>query len=83
MSHGDELHYQWTNQELGEEDARMSLAMTTMWTNFVKLGHPTQDPGELGVTWEPVTKDDIRFWAIIISHSIIEAYLDSLSLIVR
>ena len=38
----------------------MSLALTTMWTNFVKMGHPTPDPRDLGVTWEPVTKDDIR-----------------------
>ena len=40
----------------------MSLAITTMWTNFVKVGHPTPDPGDLGVTWEPVTMDDIRQW---------------------
>ena len=60
VCHGDELHYQWTHQQLDAEDARMSLALTTMWTNFVKTGHPTPDPGDLGVTWEPVTKDDIR-----------------------
>ena len=60
VCHGDELHYQWTHDTLGPEDARMSLAITTMWTNFVKFGHPTPDPGDLGVTWDPVTKGDIR-----------------------
>lgn len=42
----------------------MSLRMTTMWTNFVKFGNPTPDPAEVGVSWEPVTKDDIRFLVI-------------------
>ena len=60
VCHGDEIHYQWTQEPLDQEDARMSLALTTMWTNFVKMGHPTPDPRDLGVTWEPVTKDDIR-----------------------
>ena len=62
VSHGDEIHYQWTHDKLGVEDSEMSLAITTMWTNFVKVGHPTPDPEDLGVTWEPVTKDDIRQW---------------------
>ena len=35
-----------------------------MWTNFVKVGNPTPDPGEVGVSWEPVTKDDVRFLVI-------------------
>ena len=47
----DELH----------QDVRMSLRLTTMWTNFVKFGNPTPDPREVGVSWEPVNKDENIF----------------------
>ena len=49
---------------LNEEDSRVSLVMTTMWSNFVKYGEPTPEPEELGVSWKPVTSEDYRFLVI-------------------
>ena len=61
VSHIDDLYLQWDWEYLNEEDSRVSLAMTTMWTNFAKYGNPTP-AGEdsLSFVWDPVTKDDIR-----------------------
>ena len=67
MSHSDETILQWGYEhdyDLNDEDARMSLRLTTMWTNFVKFGNPTPDPDEVGVSWNPVTKNDVRFLVI-------------------
>ena len=44
---------------LNEEDSKVSLMMTTMWTNFVKYGNPTPDPDH-GPAWEQVTADERR-----------------------
>ena len=44
---------------LNEEDSKVSLMMTTMWTNFVKFGNPTPDP-EQGLIWEQVTAHERR-----------------------
>ena len=60
VSHIDDLFLQWDWEHLNEEDSRVSLAMTTMWTNFAKYGNPTPAENNLGFVWDPVTKDDIR-----------------------
>ena len=62
VSHSDELVLQWNpmgrDHPLNQDDSEVSLAMTTMWTNFVKYGHPTPPDQDLGFTWAPVTPDN-------------------------
>ena len=66
VGHADDLYLEWDHLEneeyqLNTEDSEMSLAVTTMWSNFVKYGDPTPEGEDsVGVVWEPVTKDDIR-----------------------
>lgn len=60
VAHADELYLQWNHLDnvehpLNEEDAEVSLKMTTMWTNFVKFGNPTPQDQNLGYHWNPVT----------------------------
>ena len=43
-----------------------TVQVTTMWTNFVKFGHPTPAQADMGYTWEPVTAGDIRSWIVTI-----------------
>ena len=56
-SHIDDMYLLWDWGHLNEEDSRVSLMMTTMWTNFVKFGHPTPDLN-LGVIWDPVNEQE-------------------------
>jgi len=68
VSHSDELVLQWNplgrDHPLNQEDAEVSLALTTMWTNFVKHGHPTPLDQELGYTWSPVTPGNKEYLLI-------------------
>ena len=60
-----QLFLQWDHLDgvphpLDREDAAASLRLTTLWTNFVKYGHPTPPGSELGITWQPFTQTDQR-----------------------
>ena len=43
---------------LNAEDSKVSLMMTTLWSNFVKFGNPTPDVSQFGLTWDPVTQEE-------------------------
>jgi len=75
MGHADELYLEWdpyNGNHLGlpADDLAVSRFITTLWSNFVKYGDPTQPhcresqedvPCNLGVTWEPRTDINNRY----------------------
>lgn len=64
VGHSDEQFLQWRpygdNLTLNTRDLEMSWKMTTMWTNFVKVGDPTPD-GEMEVVWDASRAGDVRY----------------------
>jgi len=69
VGHSDELYLQWTHKDMEEyhlnaEDSKVSLMMTTLWSNFVKFGNPTPDISQFGLTWDPVTQEEKKFLVI-------------------
>ncbi|XP_072943071.1 esterase FE4-like [Epargyreus clarus] len=61
-THADELFYMFKiqiNLPMTNTDRTMIDRMSTMWTNFVKLGDPTPDTTQLiPIKWRPVKKKD-------------------------
>ena len=64
VGHSDEQFLQWLpygdDVTLNSQDLEMSWKMTTMWTNFVKFGHPTPPGDDLEVRWDAVSAEDLR-----------------------
>ncbi|XP_022818359.1 juvenile hormone esterase-like [Spodoptera litura] len=69
--HTEELKYLFeTGVKLTSDEQRLRNRMTTMWTNFVKLGNPTpQKTPLLPVTWTPVSGNARQYLNIDIGMS--------------
>ncbi|XP_042875114.1 juvenile hormone esterase-like [Penaeus japonicus] len=68
VGHMDDLQYLFYNNSefpplQRDDDVLVSKIMTTLWSNFVKTGHPTPDQS-LGFRWTPASESNLRHLAI-------------------